>query len=109
MRLSNFFKTSSCWAQNCLAIDTDGNQINFNEYSEIAMRDRKIKAMSLHGAIGYFFSFEREPERRNKMILKIRNAIESVTGKRYYIAEFNNHAQTKFEDIVKVVKLAEEL
>lgn len=109
MRLSNFFKSPSYWAQNCLAIDTDGNQINLNEYSESAMRDRKIKSMSLHGALGYFFSFEKEPERRNQMMSKLRKAIEAVTGKRYYIAEFNNHPKTKFEDIVKVIKLAEKL
>lgn len=109
MRLSNFFKSPSYWVKDCFAIDTDGFKIDLNQYSEELMRDRKIKAMSLHGALGYFFSYEKEPERRNQMMNKLRKAIEAVTGKRYYIAEFNNHENTKFEDIVKVVKLAESM
>ena len=73
------------------------------------MRDRKIKSMSLHGALGYFFSYEKEPERRNQMINKLRKSIEQVTGKRYYIAEFNDKESTTFEDLVKVIKLAESM
>lgn len=92
-----------------MAIDSDGLAINLNQYSEEEMRYRKIKAMSLQGALGYYYSFEREPERRNQMMNKLRRAIESVTGKRYYIAEFNNLSTTKFEDIIKVIKLAEKL
>ncbi len=109
MRLSNFFKTPSCWTQDCLAIDTDDKVIDFNAYNEETMKNRRIKAMSLHGAIGYFFNFEKEPERRNRIMMNIRKAISSIYGKNYFIAEFNNLESTRFEDIVKVVKLAEKM
>lgn len=109
MRLSSFFKTSSCWIKNDLAIDTNGETIDMMAYNPILMKDRKIKAMSLHGAIGYFFNYENDFERRNRTINTYKKAIEIYTGKNYYIAEFNNRPETSFEDIVKVIKIAEKI
>ena len=109
MRLSNFFKTPSSWIKGNLAVDMDNIPINMMAYSEIEMRDRKIKAMSLHGALGYFYNFEKEPERRNKMMNNLRKAISFYSGKNYNIAEYNNLESTTFEDIVKVIKIAEKL
>lgn len=109
MRLKNFFKSPSSWVKGYLAVDMNDDPINLNEYTEFEMRDRKIKAMSLHGAIGYFYSYEREPEQRNKIIAKIRKAIEKHTGKNLYIAQFNNAETTSFEDIVSVLKIADKI
>ncbi len=109
MRLKNFFKSPSSWIKGFLATDMNDDPINLNLYSEFEMKDRRIKAMSLHGAIGYFYSYEREPEQRNKIMAKIRKAIEIHTGKNLYIAQFNNLDTTTFEDITKVLNIADKI
>lgn len=107
MKLSNFFKSPSCWVKNKFAVDTEGYDIDMMAWNEDLMKSRKIKAMSLYGALGYFFNYEREPERRSRTINNIRQAISSYTGKNYSIAEFNNLESTKFEDIISVIKISE--
>jgi hypothetical protein len=109
MRLSSFFKTSSKWTQNAMARNIHGKPINLNEYHPDITKDRdsRVEQLSLQGALAFFFSQEREPERREQELMKFRRAIAKYTGQNLYVAEFNNREETTFEDIKAVIKIAE--
>lgn len=106
-KLISFFKSKNYWVQNAFAVDKDGNPINLNINTE--HEETRIYAMSLHGAIAYLFSFEREGDRRIQVMNRISKAIAIYKKKNMYIAEFNNSEQTSFEDIQAVLKIANEI
>lgn len=110
MRLSNFFKSSSTWSKTADAVDTDGNIVPLSAFpSRYFEEGVKLKSLSLQGAVAYFFSYEREPESRMRILDKLKKAIEIHTGKNMYVAQFNNHHDTTFDDVKKVISIAEKL
>lgn len=104
-RLIQFFRIKSYWVQNVMAVDSDGNVINLNEFTP----EIKVHACSLQGAVAYLYSYEKESERRQKILEKLSKAIRKYTGKSYFVAEYNNLPTTTFEDIQKVLKIAEQI
>jgi hypothetical protein len=103
-RLIQFFRTPSTWLQNAMALNTDGELVNLNEFPS----ETKIQALSLHGAVAHLFSYEREPERRQKVMDRLSKAIRKHTGKSYFVAEYNNLPTTTFEDIKTILKIADQ-
>jgi len=110
MRLSNFFKTASSWSKDHDAINMDGNPVPLSamprDYFNNGVR---LRALSLQGAVAYFFSYEREPESRIRIMDKLRKAISIHTGRNMYIAQFNSSIDTTFDDLKKVIAIAEKI
>lgn len=109
MKLSNFFKTQNSWTKKTSARNIDGQSINLNLYHPDISKERetRVESLSLYGALAFFFSQEKEPERREREAMKLKKAISLYTGKNFYIAEFNDLNNTSFEDIKNVIKLSE--
>lgn len=110
MRLLNFFKYPSAWTKGAAARDKSGKVYNLNEYSAADFKNgNRLESFSLYGAIAHFYSFEKEPEAREKTIYKLRKAIGIKTGRSCSIAEFNDAPETKFKDIQDVLKIADKI
>ena len=111
MKLSKFFRTAGKWTQNAMARNINGELINFHAYNLSLGEDRetRVESLSLQGALAYFYSQEKEPERREKEIRKLKSAIERYTGRNLYVAEFNNSPQTTFQDVRNVLDIYEKL
>jgi hypothetical protein len=111
MRLSNFFKYPSSWSKGAAARDKDGRPINLNKFPHNPFKGQEIKieSLSLAGAVSHLLSQERDGDRRSIMLDKLSKAIQIHTGKKFYVEEFNDLNTTTFEDIKKVIKIAENL
>jgi hypothetical protein len=101
--LLKFFKFASAWSKKYDALDKDGRPIDLNCFSS---SDDRVYSLSLQGAIAYFFSYEKSPDKRNIEMQKLSKAIEKYTGKKMYVAEFNKREETTHEDILNVLKIA---
>ena len=111
MRLNKFFNHKNKWTKNAQARNGLGETINFMEFSQDSANEKqnRVEKLSLYGALAYFYSQEREPENREKEMMKLKKAIQTYTKKNMFIAEFNDAKETSFEDVQKVLEIYEKL
>jgi len=109
MRLSKIFRKKEFWTKNCACRDEFGYSVNINETPIDSERSsefvKKIKSWSLYGAVAFHYSYP--SNKRYHIMDKLKHAIQRVTGKQMTVPEFNDSPTTTFEQIQKVIKIAE--
>jgi hypothetical protein len=116
MKISSLLHNESRWTQNCIARDKEGKSLKDintfylqrvdkkgNIYYQEFRNEDLAYSYSLQGSVIRCYDID---ERENVMH-KLSAAIEQYTGKNYYVAQFNDLSDTTFEDIKKVLKIAE--
>ncbi len=108
MNLRKVFILESKWTQGCAARDGNGKPLDLTFINrDIPKQVKLLESFSLQGAVAWYFPFETRTEERYRILDKLRNAVRKYTGKDVYVAEFNDDPKTTFEDIQKVLKIAE--
>lgn len=101
MNLLRIFVNQNRWIKNGFARHKDGTPVEFEFPAGSNPKDPWF--FSLHGAVAWYT----EPGQiRQRLMDRLREAVAVHTGRNMYVAEFNNHPDTKFEDIIEVVKIA---
>jgi hypothetical protein len=106
MKLSKLLYKESRWTKGCLGRTKDGTPINS---LDIRHRDgheydpsREIESYSLYGAIIHLF----EGDGRQEVILKVGNAVRQYSGRKIWLAQWNDDPMTSFEDVKAVLEIA---
>lgn len=106
MKLSKFFHNESKWTKGCLGRDKEGRAIN--SFNIIHRDGREIDlgkdavSFSLYGAVARLYSGDGQSD----VILKLGDAARAYTGRKVWLAEFNDSSETTFADIQAVLELA---
>lgn len=111
MNLHKVFASKSRWTQGCNAVSSEGSVVPFTVNTIIDQNKMlaKIAAFSLQGAVSWFFPYERDAERRARVMDGLRRAIKQYTGKNLYVSEFNDDPSTTYDDIKAVLKIYDKL
>lgn len=110
MKLSKIFTNEKRWTKDALARDKDGNSLNLDYINrDNAKQVKELNSFSLHGALTWYISYEKNREERDRVRTKLRKAIREYTGKDMNIREFNDSPSTKFEDIKAVLRISERI
>ncbi len=106
MKLSQIFTKPENWTQNCLARDKGGRAVSLDimhyENGNELNLGQNAKSFSIYGAIANNFNVDA----RDIVTAKLRDAIKWYTKTNLSIGAFNDSPETKFEDVVAVIKEA---
>lgn len=108
MKISNLLYKEDKWTKNALARNKDGKPIeslNICHFANGVSKDpsKDAYSFSLYGAAAHLYSGEGLQD----VLIKLGNAARLHSGKRVWLAEFNDSTSTTFEDIKKVLALAQ--
>lgn len=105
MNIARILYASHRWTKNTAARDKNGNPYPTTVvYNQNADHNKNIASYSLYGVLVFYADGTREQYAK-----KLSQAIEKYTGKKMYIAEFNDSPSTTYEDILAVCKIMAKL
>lgn len=115
MKIADLITSEAKWTKDCLGRDKEGNAMNsfdgiydakYDKQGKIFYEEKHLdelaKSFSLHGAVIKCYS----QDHRASVLGKLSKAIEQYTGKKKYIAQFNNEPTTSYEDVKAVIQIA---
>ena len=108
MKINGLLTHEDRWTQNCIARDKQGNALKdintfYSQrvdkkgnifYQEFRNEDSAY-SFSLQGAVIKCY----EPDSRDQVMDKLRDAITRHTRKAYWVAQFNDLPDTTFDDV----------
>lgn len=109
MKINQLLSKENRWCKDALARDKDGKSVPTLDirYYDQGRRPldlgQKAYSFSLYGAICKCYEYDDH----ERVVDKIHQALKKVIGRDMVIAVFNNHEQTTFEQIKKVIQEAE--
>lgn len=106
MNITRIIYAPHRWTKNTAARDKNGNPYPtiFPYPSEID-HNKNIASYSLQGVLTFYCP----DNTREQYVRKLSKAIEIYTGKKKYIAEFNDSPSTTYEDIMAVCRIMNKL
>jgi len=106
MKLSKLLYSDKKWAQHCLGRTKDGIPVNSLDVIHRDGREfdpsRDLEAFSLYGAIIHLYGGDGQSE----VFAKLGDAIRKYSGRKVYLAQWNDEATTTFSDVKAVLEIA---
>ena len=107
MKIASLLYREDKWCKNCLATTKNGKKLfnlNVHHFEDGKTLDpsKECNAYSLYGAITHLYNGTSQSE----IFSKLSKAIREYKGIPMRVAEFNDSPETTYEDIQKVIKLA---
>ena len=105
MKIKELLFNEKKWTQGALARDKNGKAISCLDIKYLDGGRTQIDfgknatSWSLPGAISICYDYDE----RDKVLEKIHSAMRGVLNKDMYISAFNDHENTTFQDVKKVV------
>jgi hypothetical protein len=106
MKISRLLLNESKWTKGCLGRDKNGNPINsFNilhcDGKEVDLGKDAV-SFSLYGAVVRLYQGDGQAE----VFLKLGEAVRRYSGRKIWLAQWNDEQETTFADIQAVLELA---
>lgn len=116
MKITSVLTKENKWTKNCLARDKDGKPMTSldtfflakfdkdgNIYYQEFHQDELAASFSLQGAVIHCYPIDDHEHVMNKLS----QAISSYSKKKLYVAQFNDHPDTTYEDVISVARMAQ--